>query len=59
MSEMSDKELVLSMIDNFQKIKGIDNLPTSQVLELIRKRLNATPEEMAFIQHAREILREV
>ena len=59
MSEMSDKELVLSMIDNFQKIKGIDNLPTSQVLELIRKRLNATPEEMAFIKHAREILKEV
>ena len=58
MSEMSDKELVLSMIDNFQKIKGIDNLPTSQVLELIRKRLNATPEEMAFIKHAREVLRE-
>jgi hypothetical protein len=56
---MNDKELVLSMIDNFQKIKGIDNLPTSQVLELIRKRLNATPEEMAFIQHAREILKEV
>ena len=56
---MSDKELVLSMIDNFQKIKGIDSLPTSQVLELIRKRLNATPEEMAFIKHAREILREV
>lgn len=59
MSELSDKELVLSMIDNFQKIKGIDKLPTSQVLELIRKRLNATPEEMAFIRHAREVLKEV
>ena len=59
MSEMSDKELVLSMIDNFQKIKGIDSLPTSEVLELIRKRLNATPEEMAFIKHAREVLKEV
>jgi hypothetical protein len=59
MSEMTDRELVLSMIDNFQKIKGIDNLPTSEVLELIRKRLNATPEEMAFIKHAREVLAEV
>lgn len=56
---MNDRELVLSMIDNFQKIKGIDSMPTSEILELIRKRLNATPEEMAFIQHARAVLAEV
>jgi hypothetical protein len=59
MREMTDKEIVLSMIESFKQIKGINQLPTLEVLKLIEMRLKREDEFNEFVNHAREILADV
>jgi hypothetical protein len=56
MSEMTDKEIVLSMIDGFKKVKGINQMPTLEILKLIEMRLKREEEFNDFVNHARVIL---
>ena len=53
---MTDKEIVLSMIDGFKKVKGINQMPTLEVLKLIEMRLKREEEFNDFVNHAKEIL---
>jgi hypothetical protein len=59
MSEMTDKEIVLSMIDGFKSVKGINQMPTLEVLKLIEMRLKREDEFNEFVNHAREILTDI
>jgi hypothetical protein len=59
MPEMTDKEIVLSMIESFKHVKGINQLPTLEVLKLIEMRLKREEEFNEFVNHAREILADV
>lgn len=53
---MTDKEIVLSMIEEFKKVKGINQMPTLQVLRLIEMRLTRSDELDEFVRHAKEVL---
>jgi hypothetical protein len=53
---MTDKEIVLSMIEGFKKVKGINQMPTLEVLKLIEMRLKREEEFNDFVNHAREVL---
>ena len=59
MPEMTDKEIVLSMIDGFKKVKGINQMPTLEVLKLIEMRLTRNEEFEQFVTHAKEVLADV
>jgi hypothetical protein len=59
MTEMTDKEIVLSMIESFKKVKGINQLPTLEVLKLIEMRLTRNEEFEQFVTHAKEVLADV
>ena len=56
MREMTDKEIVLSMIDGFKKVKGINQMPTLEVLKLIEMRLQREDEFNEFVETARNVL---
>ena len=56
---MTDKEIVLSMIDGFKSVKGINQMPTLEVLKLIEMRLKREDEFNEFVNHAREILTDI
>ena len=49
---MTDKEIVLSMIDGFKKVKGINQMPTLEVLKLIEMRLKREDEFNEFVETA-------
>jgi hypothetical protein len=51
-----DRELILSMINNFLAIAGIDDLRTSHILNLMKMRLEESDEFNKFASHAREVL---
>jgi len=51
-----DRELILSMINNFLIIDGIDDLRTSHILNLMKMRLEESDEFNSFLTHAREVL---
>jgi aspartate carbamoyltransferase regulatory subunit len=51
-----DRELILSMINNFLIIDGIDDLRTSHILNLMKMRLEESDEFNSFLAHAREVL---
>ena len=59
MTEMTDKEIVLSMIESFKKVKGINQLPTLEVLKLIEMRLTREEEFDNFVSHAKEVLADI
>jgi hypothetical protein len=59
MSEMTDKEIVLSMIESFKHVKGINQLPTLEVLKLIEMRLQREEEFNNFVSHAKEVLADI
>ncbi len=59
MREMTDKEIVLSMIDGFKKVKGINQMPTLEVLKLIEMRLTRDEEFDNFVSHAKEVLADI
>ncbi len=59
MTEMTDKEIVLSMIESFKKVKGINQLPTLEVLKLIEMRLTRNEEFEQFVTHAKEVLADI
>jgi hypothetical protein len=59
MSNMTDKEIVLSMIESFKKVKGINQLPTLEVLKLIEMRLTRNEEFEQFVTHAKEVLADI
>jgi hypothetical protein len=59
MPEMTDKEIVLSMIESFKQIKGINQLPTLEVLKLIEMRLQREEEFNNFVSHAKEVLADI
>ena len=59
MTEMTDKEIVLSMIESFKKVKGINQLPTLEVLKLIEMRLTRDEEFDNFVSHAKEVLADI
>ena len=56
MSEMTDKEIVLSMIESFKQVRGINQLPTLEVLKLIEMRLTRSEELDEFVRIGKEIL---
>ena len=56
---MTDKEIVLSMIESFKKVKGINQLPTLEVLKLIEMRLTREEEFDNFVSHAKEVLADI
>ena len=56
MSDMTDKEIVLSMIEGFKKVKGINQMPTLEVLKLIEMRLQREDEFNEFVETARNVL---
>jgi hypothetical protein len=56
---MTDKEIVLSMIDGFKKVKGINQMPTLEILKLIEMRLKREDEFNEFVNHAKEVLADV
>jgi hypothetical protein len=56
---MTDKEIVLSMIESFKKVKGINQLPTLEVLKLIEMRLTRNEEFEQFVTHAKEVLADI
>ncbi|NBR62659.1 MAG: hypothetical protein EBT86_13770 [Actinobacteria bacterium] len=51
-----DRELILSMINNFLIIDGIDDLRTSHILNLMKMRLEESDEFNSFLTHARNVL---
>jgi len=59
MTEMTDKEIVLSMIESFKKVRGINQLPTLEVLKLIEMRLTRNEEFEQFVTHAKEVLADI
>ena len=59
MTEITDKEIVLSMIESFKKVKGINQMPTLEVLKLIEMRLTRNEEFEQFVTHAKEVLADV
>lgn len=59
MSEMTDKEIVLSMINEFKKVKGINQLPTLEVLKLIEMRLTRSEELDEFVRIGKQVLADI
>jgi len=59
MSEMTDKEIVLSMIDGFKKVRSINQMPTLEVLKLIEMRLTRDEEFDNFVSHAKAVLADI
>ncbi len=51
-----DREMILTMINNFLIIDGIDDLRTSHILNLMKMRLEESDEFNSFLTHAREVL---
>ena len=51
-----DREMILTMINNFLIIDGIDDLRTSHILNLMKMRLEEKEEFNNFLTHAREVL---
>ena len=51
-----DREMMMSMINNFLIIDGIDDLRTSHILNLMKMRLEESDEFNSFLTHAREVL---
>ena len=51
-----DREMMMSMINSFLAINGIDDLRTSHILNLMKMRLEENDEFDNFVSHAREIL---
>lgn len=51
-----DREMMMSMINSFLMIDGIDDLRTSHILNLMKMRLEESDEFNNFITHAREVL---
>lgn len=47
------------MIDGFKKVKGINQMPTLEVLKLIEMRLKREDEFNEFVAHAKEVLADV
>jgi len=47
------------MIDGFKKVKGINQMPTLEVLKLIEMRLKREDEFNEFVNHAIEVLADV
>ena len=56
---MSDKEIVLSMIAEFKKVKGINKLPTLEVLRLIEMRLTRSDELDEFVRIGKAVLADI
>jgi len=56
---MTDKEIVLSMIDGFKKVKGINQMPTLEVLKLIEMRLTRSDELDEFVRIGKEVLADI
>lgn len=56
---MTDKEIVLSMIEGFKKVKGINQMPTLEVLKLIEMRLKREDEFNEFVETARNVLADI
>jgi hypothetical protein len=56
---MTDKEIVLSMIEGFKKVKGINQMPTLEVLKLIEMRLKREDEFNEFVDTARNVLADI
>ena len=59
MSEMTDKEIVLSMVEGFKKVKGINQMPTLEVLKLIEMRLTRSDELDEFVRIGKEVLADI
>ena len=51
-----DREMMMSMINNFLIIDGIDDLRTSHILNLMKMRLEESDEFNSFLTHARNVL---
>jgi len=51
-----DREMMMSMINSFLAINGIDDLRTSHILNLMKMRLEENDEFENFVSHARTIL---
>lgn len=51
-----DREMILTMINNFLIIDGIDDLRTSHILGLMKMRLEESDEFNSFLTHARNVL---
>jgi len=51
-----DREMMMSMINSFLAINGIDDLRTSHILNLMKMRLEESDEFNSFLTHAREVL---
>ncbi len=51
-----DREMILTMINNFLIIDGIDDLRTSHILNLMKMRLEESDEFNSFLTHARNVL---
>ena len=47
------------MIDGFKKVKGINQMPTLEILKLIEMRLKREDEFNEFVNHAKEVLADV
>jgi hypothetical protein len=47
------------MIESFKKVKGINQLPTLEVLKLIEMRLTRNEEFEQFVTHAKEVLADI
>ena len=47
------------MIESFKQIKGINQLPTLEVLKLIEMRLKREDEFNEFVKHAKEVLADI
>jgi len=51
-----DREMMMSMINSFLAINGIDDLRTSHILNLMKMRLEENDEFDNFVSHARAVL---
>ena len=51
-----DREMMMSMINSFLAISGIDDLRTSHILNLMKMRLEESDEFNSFLTHARNVL---
>jgi len=54
-----DREMMMSMINNFLAIDGIDDLRTSNILNLMKMRLEENDEFDNFVSHARAVLADI
>lgn len=54
-----DREMMMSMINSFLAINGIDDLRTSHILNLMKMRLEESDEFNNFVSHAREVLADI